>query len=435
MGEIGKILKEELYPSLVGAGGLKCADMFVGAVEKQDEVLMDMLCEYCWEKLHTGHWKDVDIAWRDAYTLAQLLTVDKRMCGCNSRERHGHGSCEAWVGKKGVGLIGEVDEELLVKDCLRKLDEAVLMGGPLFRRVVDERIGALGDHLASLCTLKKQKTEGGCKGMTVDNSRVVEVLPLGSMGSAGKRPSVENLPSLEDFLVEYMGKEPCIINGTIQNWPASEKWKSMAYFKEHFGFRTVPVEVGTHYLASDWHQDLMTLSEFTDSYLFRELNEAQCSAYTGKAEMQTFQAGKKIGYLAQHSLFDQIPELKEDIVIPDYCSLGEGKIEAINAWLGPAGTVTPLHHDPHHNIFTQVYGRKYVRLYAPECSKILSPFSDDLRGNSSQIDLDAGEDERLDGVEYFDCVLEAGQALYMPPKWWHYVKALSTSLSVSFWWN
>jgi hypothetical protein len=24
------------------------------------------------------------------------------------------------------------------------------------------------------------------------------------------------------------------------------------------------------------------------------------------------------------------------------------------AWLGPRGTVTPIHHDPDHNIFTQV---------------------------------------------------------------------------------
>ena len=60
------------------------------------------------------------------------------------------------------------------------------------------------------------------------------------------------------------------------------------------------------------------------------------------------------GYLAQHPLFDQIPALRGDICLPDYTSLGEGELQSINAWLGPAGTVTPLHYDPHHNLLSQV---------------------------------------------------------------------------------
>jgi lysine-specific demethylase 8 len=125
------------------------------------------------------------------------------------------------------------------------------------------------------------------------------------------------------------------------------------------------------------------------------------------------------GYLAQHPLFDQIPALRSDILTPEYCCLtlmsegesdddeeeevtggagGDGEknggdgstakeldssgnpapqdtagglhkpaagtpkvnpgVQAVNAWFGPAGTVTPLHTDPHHNLLCQVRSRR-----------------------------------------------------------------------------
>ncbi|KAK3292233.1 cupin-like domain-containing protein [Chaetomium fimeti] len=38
-------------------------------------------------------------------------------------------------------------------------------------------------------------------------------------------------------------------------------------------------------------------------------------------------------------------------------------------------------------------------------------------------------------VEYVDCILNEGDVLYIPVGWWHYVRGLSVSFSVSFWWN
>lgn len=36
-------------------------------------------------------------------------------------------------------------------------------------------------------------------------------------------------------------------------------------------------------------------------------------------------------------------------------------------------------------------------------------------------------------IDKYECILEAGDILYIPVKWWHFVKSLDNSFSVSFW--
>jgi hypothetical protein len=67
------------------------------------------------------------------------------------------------------------------------------------------------------------------------------------------------------------------------------------------------------------------------------------------------QAGGEVAYLAQCRLMDQIPRLNDDIdaaAVRRY--FGDAPEYARNAWIGPGGTVSPLHFDPYHNIFVQV---------------------------------------------------------------------------------
>lgn len=55
-----------------------------------------------------------------------------------------------------------------------------------------------------------------------------------------------------------------------------------------------------------------------------------------------------------------------------------------------------------------------------------------------KVDLDNIDEEEFPKVvdlEFMDCILEEGEMLYIPPKWWHYVRSLTTSFSVSFWWS
>jgi hypothetical protein len=295
---------------------------------------------------------------------------------------------------------------------------------------------------------------------------------------------------------------PIIVTGSMHHWPAlsSRPWTSPSYLLSRTigGRRIVPVEIGRSYTDRGWGQRLMPLRDFMARHMWPTAAELP--------------AGQR-GYLAQHDLFGQVPGLRDDVCVPDYCCCdmpgrqapnddGNGDDDGdddvvvddddddndmpadplLNAWFGPAHTVSPAHTDPHHNILAQVVGCKYVRLFSPTQTAAMYPRgSEDGIDMSNTSSLDVGLGMRLlegwtgwdefdsdenpaddgpceDGgdaairrklereaflgrfpgfkdVEYLEGVLAPGECLYIPKGWWHYVRSLSPSFSVSFWWD
>jgi lysine-specific demethylase 8 len=250
---------------------------------------------------------------------------------------------------------------------------------------------------------------------------------------------------------------PIIIPGAIDHWPAATKWSDVEYLLECTlnGRRMVPIEIGSSYTDDGWSQKIVSFAEFVEAYL-------------------TPSKPVDVGYLAQHDLFTQIPALQDDILVPDYCYALPPNVKddenggndedrgyaapLMNAWLGPKGTKTPLHTDPYHNIFCQVMGYKYVRLYAPDQTRFLYPRKPEESGvsmeNTSSVDLfhlrpesepQAGRAARAQELHleyplfgdavYQEAILGPGECLYIPLGWWHYLESLTPSFSVSFWWK
>lgn len=154
--------------------------------------------------------------------------------------------------------------------------------------------------------------------------------------------------------------------------------------------------------------------------------------------------GDETPYLAQHDLFAQVPELAKDILTPDYCCVGSCGEPLLNAWFGPGGTVTPLHHDPYHNLLCQVVGTKRVLLYPHNSGDYSSnisrmyPHTDPLLFNTSQVDpenLEIIKFPLFSDVSGLVATLKPGDMLFIPRGWWHHVRALEVSFSVSFWWD
>jgi hypothetical protein len=265
---------------------------------------------------------------------------------------------------------------------------------------------------------------------------------------------VVSQPSLERFQIHLNSHmTPLLLVGTINDWPAMNTWQDPAHLLRLTlgGRRCVPIEVGETYTHADWRQEIMSIRKFMQHYLL-PINPSE------------------IGYLGQHNLFHQIPKLQQGIRTPDYCytappevtpasRLGLPSVPPVdepqkNIWLGPKGTRTPLHTDPYHNIFCQVVGYKYVRLYPPAATESVYPRGDDENGinesNTSQVEirLDRGRQEGNVAVEdpdsfplfmaqknYYEVVVGPGECLYIPAGWWHYIESLTASYSVSFWWN
>jgi len=155
---------------------------------------------------------------------------------------------------------------------------------------------------------------------------------------------------------------PIIITGAFTHWKALEDWTSPQYFlsKRLDGKRIIPIELGESYVSANWTQKLVSFGTFLRDHLLRDTTPK--------------------GYLAQHNLFTQVPELRADISSPEYCFAipprkspdnplvafidTEGSVQE-NIWMGPATTKFPLHNDPYENIYTQVVGHKFFWLFSP----------------------------------------------------------------------
>lgn len=117
------------------------------------------------------------------------------------------------------------------------------------------------------------------------------------------------------------------------------------------------------------------------------------------------------------------------------------KPELCGVWVSSPGCITPLHFDLCHGWLCQTRGRKRVLLAEPASTRSLYlRHASDANPLSSQVDVFrwlSGEPAqrcsfpKVAAVDWHEVILHPGQALYIPPLWWHAVETLDeTSVSV-----
>jgi len=221
--------------------------------------------------------------------------------------------------------------------------------------------------------------------------------------------------SKEDFYEKYLKpRRPVVIKNMAKKWPAYQKW-TMDYMKETVGDVEVPLYDSSKADPSAPINASAAKMKFGD---YIDLIQKE------PTDLRIF-------------LFDPIkfaPKLLEDYISPK--ELMGGFLDKYpNMFFGGKGSVTFLHFDIDmaHIFHTHFNGRKHIMLFDYKWKERLYqiPYATYALEDYDIENPDFTKFPALDGVEGIECFLEHGDTFFMPTGWWHWMKYLDGSFSIS----
>jgi hypothetical protein len=229
-----------------------------------------------------------------------------------------------------------------------------------------------------------------------------------------------NLGRDEFFERYYAAGRPVILVGEMTDWPALSRW-TPAVLREAIGPQ--PIEYQGDRTRSegfeidkDAHRREMPFDAFIDRIDGAEGNDAYLTAYNSARNAKILSAlHRDLGFLDKF--------LTREVAEPN------GMM-----WIGPRGTLTPLHHDLTNNLIAQLIGRKRLKLVpAADVGKLYNHkhvFSEvrDLEDPA----LDRLRFPSLAGARIYDATLYPGDIIFVPIAWWHQVKSLDFSVTITY---
>lgn len=214
----------------------------------------------------------------------------------------------------------------------------------------------------------------------------------------------------------YAPQRPVLINGMMKEWKALKKWTPAFFSRE---FADVPVQVASS----------------RDDTPFYDLNVHAISRQVRFGDYVEWVEGTKKSnahYLVANNngLGGPLRALVKDIGF--FGGLMNPRLidGFVYLWYGPGGTVTPLHHDTANILFCQVRGKKRVTLIDPAWTELVR----DCVSFYSFIDVEKPDLKRFPyfaRIPKLTVTVGPGDALFIPCGWWHFVRGLSTSVSIS----
>ncbi|NOT12801.1 MAG: cupin-like domain-containing protein [Methylococcaceae bacterium] len=221
--------------------------------------------------------------------------------------------------------------------------------------------------------------------------------------------------SEKEFICIYKKQEiPVVIEQLTQTWAAHRKWH-LDYLCDIAGDNIVPLFGGGERAMGRRHQHASIVK-----MRFRDYIDA---LKQGENKLRIF----------FYNILQEAPKLTDDFSYPEMGLKFFTKLPVL--FIGGKGAKVQMHFDIDlaDILLCHFGGKKRVYLFAPEQTKYLYhvPFS-----FSALFDIDIEQPDyeqfpALRNLEGFETVLTHGEALYIPPGYWHYIVYEEIGFSLS----
>jgi hypothetical protein len=258
-----------------------------------------------------------------------------------------------------------------------------------------------------------------------------------------RRTNIERRKGLSSECVyrDYLtrGGIPVIVTDATKSWKALSTW-SLDFFKQNYGSETVVPGIGIYGKS----RRVMKIADFLD---YVELPTAKRRGFwidleTKRPREERPEDNAAPLYLHDQNLFLTHSNLLEDVTpnpdcIDDWLALLPEDLQRLlqstryyqrGLLIGPKDSVSNLHYDflDTHAYLAPIIGKKLCILFSPEDSDFL---------------YDGAVNPEIPDVESFPlfsqaraflCILEPGELLLIPSRWWHYVRNLEKTITVNY---
>ena len=311
-----------------------------------------------------------------------------------------------------AGWVQWIAENRL-RECTPESMLATMIAAGLDGAESEAAIAAMERNPVFLAARKVQQLHRKLESVVENQQKLKELDP--HYARVEKRPHVPRAEFMERYV---RGSRPVVLTGVARHWPAMKRW-SPQDLRARFGHLDVEIQAersaNPNYEVDKLaHRRTVRLADFVDQVLAGGASNDYYLTANNEALRQP-------GFA---------PLLDDIGTLPDFCDRAE-LAQRASFWFGPAGTVTPLHHDTLMLCHTQIVGRKRWRFISPlQTPKLYNHFD-----VYSPIDLDRpdlGRYPLLRDATVLEVVAEPGDTVFLPLGWWHQVAALDVSLSFSY---
>ncbi|MEO6104567.1 MAG: cupin-like domain-containing protein [Pseudoxanthomonas sp.] len=237
---------------------------------------------------------------------------------------------------------------------------------------------------------------------------------------------------------DLVGRDrPLVIRGLCTDWPVV---RSARESDTAFATRLASYDNGSDVdtlLMAPAEKGVIGYNEAMDGFNYRHFRVSVTDALQRLANYSRQEQAPGVA-LQSALITDCLPGFGQDHPLPLLAAQIQPRL-----WVGNQVT-TPAHFDASHNLAVVVCGRRRFTLFAPEQVQNLYVGPLDFAPTGAAISmarLDQVDDPRFPRLR--EAInhslvgdLEPGDALYLPPLWWHHVASLERlNALVNYWWK